>query len=69
VALLKIDVEGAEASVLAGGARTLARTDQIILETDPTRVNDVLAQFKRFGFVVKSSRENNCLLYAVPGPR
>lgn len=65
VALVKIDVEGAEALVLAGGAKVLARTDQIILETDPSRAKDVLAQFERFGFVVKHARDNNSIFYAV----
>jgi FkbM family methyltransferase len=53
-ALLKVDVDGAEASVLAGGARTLAEEGlrSVLVEIERRRGDDVVRALSAAGFVV-----------------
>ena len=57
VALIKIDVEGYEPAVIAGAARTLERTDAVILEYSPElsqsgglSVRDMMQRLQSLGF-------------------
>lgn len=57
VTLLKIDVEGHEPAVIAGAAKTLARTDAVLLECSPQASgaaapsrDDMLARLQAAGF-------------------
>jgi FkbM family methyltransferase len=57
VSLIKIDVEGYEPAVIAGAARTLERTDALILEYSPElsqsgglSVQDMMARLQALGF-------------------
>ncbi len=52
ISLLKIDVEGAEAKVIAGAAKALSRTQAILLECTPARPEDgeMLSQLFSLGF-------------------
>ena len=57
VALIKIDVEGYEPAVIAGAARTLERTDALILEYSPElsesgglSARDMMARLQSLGF-------------------
>jgi FkbM family methyltransferase len=53
-ALLKVDVDGAEASVLAGGVRTLAEEGlrSVLVEIDRRRGDDVVRALSAAGFAV-----------------
>lgn len=52
VALLKIDVEGAELRLLDGAARTLERTRRVVMEVHPPRVDpeDARRRLEALGF-------------------
>ena len=58
VLILKIDVEGYEPAVIAGAARTLARTDVVVSEWSPSlsrsgglSIVEMLNQLTDFGFM------------------
>lgn len=63
---LKIDVEGAELQVLAGGTSVLPRTRRIVMEVHPDRLDpqEVFAFLLKAGFTVRTLREKPLLIEA-----
>jgi FkbM family methyltransferase len=54
VGLMKIDVEGMELDVLEGGPETLAKTEQLVMETHGKAVHtDVIALLRRSGLDIQ----------------
>lgn len=59
VALLKIDVEGMEESVLDGAGETLALTNEVLIETHgASRHQAVIERLQALGFLVQNLRQN-----------
>jgi FkbM family methyltransferase len=54
IGLMKIDVEGMELDVLAGGPETLARTQQLVMETHGKAVHlEIIALLRRSGLAIQ----------------
>jgi hypothetical protein len=57
IALLKIDTEGMELDILAGGARTLQATQQVAMETHgAARHTGVLRCLQQAGFTITAHK-------------
>jgi hypothetical protein len=70
VALLKVDVEGAELRLLDGAPRTLAAARRIVMEVHPPRVEpeEVRRRLESLGFSCRTSESGGCVLLEAVRP-